>query len=199
MCKNSSSILDINPLPFLHITFSTFHFLQLIYSTFCCTVFLNFQYVQICRLSLTVLKALFEIIYMHVCMQVYARVCVCMCARAPIHMIGEELFPGFAEGGRYLQPTSLYFSDLIGLLLLLTPLGLLHPLPPCPLASCSTSYILLVLKLAELPPIAGTFSWVHIPSAWNVPPWTLSLVHSPAHSGPGTANSLQGGSAWHNR
>lgn len=34
MCKNSSFILDINPLPFPH-----FYFLQLIYSTFCCTVF----------------------------------------------------------------------------------------------------------------------------------------------------------------
>ena len=94
---------------------------------------------------------------MHVCMQAYARVCVCVCVHAPIHMIGES-FPGFAEGGRYLQPTSLYFSDLTELLLLLTQLGLFRPLPPCPLASCSCSYTLLVLKLAELPPIAGTFS-----------------------------------------
>ena len=115
---------------------------------------------------------------------------VCVCAHAHVW---EGSFSGFAEGGRYLRPSCLYFSDLIGLLLLLTPSGLLHPLPLCPLASFSSSHTLLVLKLAVLPPIAGTFSWVHIPTAWNVPLWTLSLVHSPAHSGPGKANSLQGG------
>lgn len=89
MCKNSSFILDINPLPALQITFSRFHFLQLIYCTFCCTVFWNFQYVQICQLSLTALKALFEIIYMHVCMQVYARACVCVC---PCTCLGRVIF-----------------------------------------------------------------------------------------------------------
>lgn len=106
-------------------------------------------------------------------------VCVCVCA--PMHMFGEGPFSGFAEGGRYLWPSCLYFSDLIGLLLLLTPSGLLHPFPLCPLASSSSSYTLLVLKLAVLPPIAGTFSWVHIPTAWNVPPWfTHLLIQIPA-------------------
>ena len=45
-------------------------------------------------------------------MQVYAHVCVC--ARVPIHMIGEELFPGFAEGGRYLQPPLSTFLTWLG-------------------------------------------------------------------------------------
>ena len=80
---------------------------------------------------------------------------VCVCAHAHVW---EGSFSGFAEGGRYLRPSCLYFSDLIGLLLLLTPSGLLHPLPLCPLASFSSSHTLLVLKLAVLPPIAGTFS-----------------------------------------
>lgn len=136
--------------------------------------------------------------YLYACVYASVCTCVCVCTCAHTHDWGGVI-SGLCRGRQVFATTSLYFSNLIGLLLLLTPSGQFHPLPPCPLASCSSSYTLLVLKLAELPPIAGTFSWVHIPSAWNVPPRTLSLVHSPAHSGPGTANSLQGGSAWHNR
>ena len=142
MCKNSSFILDINPLPFLHITFSTFHFLQLIYSTFCCTVFLNFQYVQICQLSLTVLKALFEIIFMHVCMQVYARVCVCVCTHAHTHDWGRVI-SGLCRGRQvYATNLSLLFwpdwapasPDPIG--------------PASPPPSMSTCLLLFLLHLA---------------------------------------------------